>query len=253
VNRPNWIQAAWPPILAVALLLVVWQLSATWLQVPGWLLPTPLKIFSEGLQSFPTLLKLTGSTIQMTLLGFGAGVLIGLLTACILHLVPGFKAAFYPLLILTQNIPTIALAPLLVILFGFGLLPKIIVITLVCFFPISIATLDGFMQTDRSMYTYMQMIGASKRQIFMKLELPNSLPFIFSGLKISATYSVMGAVIADWLGSGKGIGIYMMLQKNNYRADREFVAIFIIIALSLLFFAVIVWLEKWLIRWYVKS
>jgi ABC-type nitrate/sulfonate/bicarbonate transport system permease component len=252
VKRQSWIQAAWPPILVVTLLLIIWQLVATSMG-KAWLLPAPLKILAVGLQSLPTLAKYTASTIQLTLLGFGVGVLVGLLTACVLHLVPGFKSGFYPLLILTQNIPTIALAPLLIILLGFGLLPKIIVITLVCFFPIAIATLDGFMQTDRGMYTYMQMIGASKRQIFMKLELPNSLPFIFSGLKISATYSVMGAVIADWLGSGKGIGIYMMLQKNAYRADREFVAIIIIVCLSLLFFALIAWLEKLVIRWNAKS
>ena len=101
------------------------------------------------------------------------------------------------------------------------------------------STLDGFMQTDRSMYNYMQMIGASKRQIFYKLELPHALPFLFTGLKISATYSVMGAVIAEWLGGNVGLGYYMILQKSAFRADREFVAIGIIVILSLLFFWVI--------------
>jgi ABC-type nitrate/sulfonate/bicarbonate transport system permease component len=253
VNRKHWIQSAWPPLVVVIALLLFWQLAAGWSNVPGWLLPTPLQIFTEGIHSLTTLTKYTLATIQMTLMGFAVGVTIGLIVGCLLHLVPGFKAGFYPLLILTQNIPTIALAPLLIVMFGFGLLPKIIVITLVCFFPITIAMLDGLMQTDRHMYNYMQLIGASRKQLFFKLELPNSLPHLFSGLKISATYSVMGAVIAEWLGSGKGIGVYMMQQKNSFRADREFVAILIIVILSLLFFGLIVLLEKQLIRWNKKS
>jgi ABC-type nitrate/sulfonate/bicarbonate transport system permease component len=170
-----------------------------------------------------------------------------------LHVIPRFKAGFYPLLILSQNIPTIALAPLLMIWFGFGLLPKVIVITLVCFFPVAIATLDGFVQTDRTMLGYMRMIGAGRRQIFFKLELPNALPYLFSGLKISATYSVMGAVIAEWLGSDKGIGVYMLLSKNSFRTDRVFAAIAIIVGLSLLLFGFIAFLEKLVIRWNVKS
>jgi ABC-type nitrate/sulfonate/bicarbonate transport system permease component len=253
VNRKNWFLSVWPPVVVVFVLLLLWQLGSAGLNVPGWLLPTPLQIFTEGARSLTTLTTYTFSTIQMTLLGFAIGVMVGLLLACVLHLVPGFKSGFYPLLILTQNIPTIALAPLLIVMFGFGILPKIIVITLVCFFPVTIAILDGFMQTDRHMYNYMQLIGASRRQLFFKLELPNALPYLFSGLKISATYSVMGAVIAEWLGSGKGIGVYMMQQKNSFRADREFVAILIIIFLSLFFFGLIALLEKLVIRWNNKS
>ncbi|MBP1995298.1 ABC transporter permease [Paenibacillus eucommiae] len=253
MSKQSWLKAAWPPVVVVMVLLLVWQLAAMWWHVPGWLLPTPLQIIHEGINAYSRLWMHTASTIQITLIGFSIGVGVGLVMACMLHMVPGFKSGFYPLLILSQNIPTIALAPLLIIWFGFGLLPKIIVITLVCFFPITIATLDGFMQTDRHMYSYMKLIGASRKQIFFKLELPNALPFVFSGLKISATYSVMGAVIAEWLGSGEGIGTYMMLQKASYRADREFVAIFIIICLSLLFFGLITLLEKLIIRWNTKA
>ena len=133
------------------------------------------------------------ATIQLTLIGFAAGTAVGLLIAMVLHLVPFLKSALYPLLILSQNIPTIALAPLLLIWFGFGLLPKLITIILVCFFPVAVAAMDGLTRTDAAMMNYMRMAGAKRHQIFWKLELPHALPSVFSGVKIAATYSVMGA------------------------------------------------------------
>ncbi len=148
------------------------------------------------------------------------------------------KGVFYPLLILSQNIPTITLAPLLMIWFGFGLLPKLIVITLVCFFPCCGRGL-GRAHADRFGHDelYENDWGHEKSRFFFKLELPGALPSVFSGLKIAAAYSVMGAVIAEWLGSDKGIGVYMLLQKASFRTDRMFVAIFIIVLLSLAYSA----------------
>ncbi|MFD0696997.1 ABC transporter permease [Paenibacillus sp. GCM10027628] len=252
MKQQRWMKTGWPPLVVVILVLLIWQLAVTWGNTASWLLPSPLKIITDGTTDLPRVWIHTLATVRIMLIGFAAGVSVGIIAASVLHIVPGFKSGFYPLLILSQNVPTIALGPLLIILFGFGILPKIILIALVCFFPVSMATLDGFMQTDRNLYNYMKMVGASKRQIFFKLELPHSLPFLFSGLKISATYSVMGAVIAEWLGSGEGLGYYMILQKQSFRADREFVAIFVIVSLSLLFFWIIALLEKLVIRWNVK-
>lgn len=241
-----------PPVLAVILLLAAWQGAAVWWEIPSWMLPGPLQILKEGLTGWARIRVHTLSTFRITLLGFVIGSSFGLGLAIVLHLVPGFKRAFYPLLILSQNIPTIVLAPLLMIWFGLGLGPKIMVITLVCFFPVVVAVLDGFLQADNEMMRYMKMIGANRRQVFFKLELPNALPSLFSGLKISATYSVMGAVVAEWLGSEKGIGVYMLLSRAAFRTDRVFVAIFIIVLLSLFLFGLIALLEAWFIRWKPK-
>jgi ABC-type nitrate/sulfonate/bicarbonate transport system permease component len=145
------------------------------------------------------------------------------------------------------------LAPLLVIWFGFGILPKLIVITLVCFFPVAVAALDGFKNIPNEMKHYMLMAGASKIQLFTKLEWPYALSSVFSGIKISATYSVMGAVISEWLGAKQGIGVYMTLASSSFRTDRVFVAIFIIMLLSLLFFGFINLAEKRLIKWNRKK
>ncbi|WP_066071566.1 ABC transporter permease [Neobacillus soli] len=247
------IAKGWRPLLVLLLLFIVWETVAIKSRVPDWLLPTPTKIFYEGFNGWANFYPDLLSTIKLSLLGFALGLLIGLLTAILLHLLPFIRESIYPLLIISQNIPIIVLAPLLVIWFGFGLLPKMIVITLVCFFPITVAALDGFKQTSNELKHYMIMAGASNKQLFWKLELPYALPSLFSGLKISATYSVMGAVISEWLGAKDGIGVYMTLASSSFRTDRVFVAIFSIVALSLLFFSIIVLIERWLVRWQLKG
>lgn len=244
----QWVQTSWPPILVVFLFILGWQASVSLFGIEKWLLPSPADILQEGVAELPRLGMHTWATSQIALMGFLVSGTAGLVIACVLHLIPGFKRGFYPLLILTQNIPIIALAPLLMIWFGYGLLPKMIVILLACFFPVVIATLDGFAQTDPSMYNYMQMIGANRRQLFFKLELPNALPYFFAGLKITAAYSVMGAVIAEWLGTDKGIGYYMLFAKSSFRTDRIFVALIVIFALSLMLFIAVLSLERWLIQ-----
>lgn len=247
------IQKGWRPITVLVLLFIVWELIARLFQIPSWLLPAPSQIIHEFIFGSEFYLKHLWPTIELCFIGLFIGCVIGVLVGISLHIIPVLRESLYPLLIISQNIPTIVLAPLLVIWFGFGMLPKIIVITLVCFFPVTISLLDGFKHADRDIMNYMKMAGASKRQIFWKLEWPNALPSLFSGVKISATYSVMGAVISEWLGASKGIGVYMTLSSSAFRTDRVFVAIFIIVILSLVLFAIILLLEKWVIRWNPKG
>ena len=239
--------------MVLLLLFISWEIIVKFWRIPSWLLPAPSQIFNEAITNWPKFYVHLFSTVQLSLSGFVIGTFIGLVTAILLYLIPLLKDSLYPLLILSQNIPTIVLAPLLVIWFGFGILPKMIVITLVCFFPVTVAALDGFKQTPPELRHYLIMAGANKQQLFWKLEFPYSLPAIFSGVKISATYSVMGAVISEWLGAKNGIGVYMTLASSSFRTDRVFVAIFAIMILSLLFFAVILILEKITIRWHQKG
>lgn len=246
--RGLW-NSVWPPLAAVILFLLVWQGATILFNIDKWVLPSPLDIGREAAAEAAGLREHTFATLRLMLAGFAIGTLVGLLVAFALHYVPFLKASLYPLIILSQNVPSIALAPLLMIWFGFGMLPKIIVITLVCFFPVAVAAMDGLDRTDRVMLNYMRMIGASKGQIFRKLEVPHALPAILSGVKIAATYSVMGAVIAEWIGADKGIGYYMLLQKSSFRTDKIFVAIAIIVAISLAMFVCVALLEKWLVRY----
>lgn len=243
----------WRPLLILFLLLIIWEVLVRLAEIPTWLLPAPSQILNVGIHEWISYSNHILATTKLSLLGFFIGASIGLLTAIILHIIPWARDSFYPLLILSQNVPVIVLAPLLIIWFGFGILPKIIVITLVCFFPITVAALDGFKQTAPELIQYMKMAGATKWQLFWKLELPFSLPSVFSGLKISATYSVMGAVISEWLGAKSGLGVYMTLASSSFRTDRVFIAIFWIMLLSYLFFTIIKITERSLVRWKYKG
>lgn len=247
------VHKGWRPVLVIILLFVLWESSSRLFDIPSWLIPSPSEVVQEGVAGWSVYDHHLYSTIWLTFLGFTIGSSIGVLVGIVLHTLPKVRNMFYPLIIFSQNIPIIVLAPLLVIWFGFGMLPKLIVITLVCFFPIAISMLDGLRQTSTELMHYMKMAGATQKQIFWKLEWPHALPSLFSGLKISATYSVMGAVISEWLGAKEGIGVYMTLASSSFRTDRVFVSIFIIMTLSLVFFLLITTVEKWMIRWKSKG
>lgn len=244
----KWMKEKGGAIFFLLFVLIIWEMLVNVTKTPTWLLPAPSIIFLEGVKSFSQYSSDVLSTIQLTLLGFIIGSLTGFILAVVLHIFHGLRQMVYPFLILSQNIPIIVLAPLLVIWFGFGILPKLIVIGLVCFFPVVVAALDGFKNTPSELKYYMEMVGATQTQVFWKLELPHSLPSLFSGLKISATYSVMGAVISEWLGAKQGIGVYMTMASASFRTDRVFVAIFIIMILSLAFFGIIRMFEKILVK-----
>lgn len=229
-------------------LFIIWEALVWWRDIPTWLLPAPSAIIAEGYRSFGEFSVHVLATTKLTLLGLAIGASIGFIIALVLHRMPLINQMVYPLLILSQNVPTIVLAPLLIIWFGFGLLPKLIIISLVCFFPIVVAMMDGLKNTDPTLKHYMQMIGATQGQTFWKLELPYAMPSLFSGLKIAATYSVMGAVISEWLGAKQGIGVYMTYAQSSFRIDRVFVAIIAIMLLSMALFALIQLLERMIVK-----
>jgi ABC-type nitrate/sulfonate/bicarbonate transport system permease component len=243
----------WKPFLVLLLFFLLWEGATHVKEIPSWLLPAPSVIFKEAIASYPLFFPDIGATLKLAITGLLLGSTIGFLIAMMLHLMPSMRNAFYPLLILSQNVPIIVLAPLLIIWFGFGFLPKLIIIILVCFFPVTIASLDGFSNVPGELKHYMRMSGATAMQMFTKVELPNALPPLLSGVKIAATYSVMGAVISEWLGAEKGIGVFMTLSSSAFRTDRVFIAIFIIVFFSMILYSLIVMIEKKLVKWKAKG
>jgi len=242
-------RAGWPPLAVVVLFILLWEgiVRTGWIE--PYLLPGPGDVLAYFVKDWRLLLDHTLSTTRIALTGYVIGCIVGLIIAFVLHLVPLFRTAFAPLIILSQNVPTIVLAPLLAVWFGFGWMPKIILLTLVCFFPVAISTLGGLSGADRNMLGYMRMAGASRWQQFTKLELPWSLPAMFSGLKVASAYSVLGAIVGEWAGAQKGLGIYLNLMQAGYRVSGMFVAVAIIALLSLLIFWAVALLERVLIRW----
>src|SRR5690554_3508561 len=171
----NLIRKGWRPVVAILIFLGLWELAVYVFSIEEWLLPAPSRIIIEANDALPTFLPHLIATLKLSSSGFAIGATVGLVVATLLHVMPSVRETFYPFLILSQNMPVIVLAPLLVIWFGFGTLPKLIIITIACFFPIAVSALGGFQQTNRELVYYMKMMGASKSQLFWKLELPHAL------------------------------------------------------------------------------
>jgi len=247
-------QGSWlPPVLLLALLVVGWELLADFTDVPEWLLPAPSDIAVAGVEAAPLLAGHIAQTLLETLVGLVLSAATGVALAVAIDLSPLLKRTLYPLLVVSQTIPTITLAPLLVVWFGFGLLPKVLVVVLVCFFPVAISTAQGLEAADPDMVSLLASMGASRGQVFWKVRFPGALPTAFGGLRIAATYSVIGAVISEWVGASRGLGIFMIRSSNSYLTARLFAAIAVASALSIALFGAVVALERLLLPWYFAA
>lgn len=246
----GFIRKHYPALIMVSVSLLIWEGFVRITNQPIYILPAPTQIVDSLIIEMGNIYEHAIVTIYEALLGFGLALIIGLLIAVIVDSNSFLKRGFYPILVASQTIPIIALAPLIFIWFGFGILPKVIVVALVAFFPIVINLIDGLNSADEGLISLMKTMNASKRQILLKIKLPSALPYLFSGLKISATYSLMGAVIGEWLGASKGLGIYMKNASYAFMTDKVFAAIIIIIAVSIAFYSVLLLLEAKIIPWH---
>ena len=230
---------ALPPVLLVLSLLAIIQILVDTGAVKRYVLPSPTDVASAFVLNFNQLISHSASTLSIAMLGFIMSIILAFILAILIDTFEPLRRAVYPLVIVSQTIPIMAVTPVIVLLLGFGVLPKIAVIVLVCFFPVCISLIEGFEVVDRDVIRLMQTMGAGKMQIMRHVKLPSSVSGIFSGLKITATYSIMAAVIAEWLGAETGIGVYMMRVKRGYSYDRMFAAIIMIIILSVLVFKLV--------------
>jgi len=237
------------PLGFIGLLLIAWEFLVRWRSFPDWLLPGPVQIGRTFMLTLPLMFKHARSTIVECLLGFVLSIFLAFIVAFLMDEIPILRRTLYPLLITSQTVPIISVAPLFIIWFGYGILPKIIVVVLVCFFPIAISLLGGLAAVDRDYLELFRSMQAGRFMTFRMVKLPLSLPAFFSGLKISASYSVMGAVIGEWLGAKQGLGTYMTLSQRSFQVDRVFAAILAVTILSLVLFAVVSLLERLAIPW----
>jgi ABC-type nitrate/sulfonate/bicarbonate transport system permease component len=242
-----------PAAGALLLLLLIWQGLTFWQGIPSWILPAPTEILGATWQNYPLLAPHVLQTLKQVALGLILAVGAGVALAALLDLSSWLRQALYPLLIASQTIPILALAPLLIVWFGFGLAPKVFIVALFCFFPIAINTADGLSAADPDLLALLRAMGASRRQIWSKVRLPASLPYFFSGLRIAATYSVTGAIIGEWVGASQGLGIYMLRSANAFRTAQVFSAILIASLLSLILFLLVFLIERALLPWYHSS
>ncbi len=244
-----------PPALLLAALLGAWQLAASsgalanLLNLEPYLVPSPLEIAESLWQNRSLLAENAWVTLREVVLGFGCAIVAGLGIAIALHLSETLRRASYPLLIASQTIPIIAIAPVFVIWFGFGIGPKLALVALVCFFPITVNTLDGLRGVDPEARKLMRSLDASRWQILHRLELPSALPHAFSGVRIAAVFTTIGAVFGEWAGSSSGLG-HLMLQDNaQLETARVFASFAILSAIALALFGLVALAERRIVGW----
>lgn len=221
--------------------------------VPAYMLPSPIDVVKAFADNFSIMMKQAAVTLQETLYGLLIGIAIAFVIASLMDRFTIINKALYPVLVVTQTIPTIAIAPLLVLWMGFGMAPKITLVVITTFFPIAIGLLNGFQSVDEDAINLMRSMGARRLQIFRIIKLPNATASFFSGLRISAAYAIVGAVVSEWLGGFEGLGVYMTRVKKAYAFDKMFAVIVFISAISLVLMGIVVLLEKISMPWVHKK
>jgi len=237
------------PVIVIAGVLLIWQIVCLLKLVPSYMLPSPLDVIKALVTDFPLLMHHAGATLLEAFLGLLIGVLLGFVTAALMDAFPVVKSALYPILVLTQTIPPVAIAPLLILWFSYGIVPKVILVVLVAYFPMAVGLLDGFQSVDPDLLKLMKSMKANKWQIFWEVKFPSALNTFFSGLRIAVSYSVVGAVIAEWLGGFLGLGVYMTRVKKSLSYDKMFAVIFLVSALSLLLMVLVKVIQKKTMPW----
>jgi ABC-type nitrate/sulfonate/bicarbonate transport system permease component len=239
------------PTLALAIVLLgLWQMYASRPGSDPTLLPTPLEVWAALVAQRDILWHHTLVTLYETLVGFGAALAAGLLLGTAIDFSPWLRRALYPLLVTSQTIPIITLAPLLVLWFGFGLVSKAIVVLLVCFFPVVVALADGLRAADPELMKLYRSFGAGPVRIFWSVRLPGALPSLFSGIRIAITYSVIGAIFGEYVGASEGLGFYMALKYHAFATAAMMAGIAVTAALSIALFGLTAVVERLALPWY---
>ncbi|WP_291649149.1 ABC transporter permease [Clostridium sp.] len=241
------------PIVFILILLIIWEFIVNVGGIEKYILPAPTDVIEVLIKDFKTMIPHILATLYEGMLGFLIAIALSIILAVIMDMVPLIKRALYPVLVISQTIPTVALAPLFIIWFGFGALPKIIVVVIVCFFPIVISIVDGLEGVDKDLINHFKLMGSSKLNVFLHLKLPYGMINFFSGMRIAATYSIMGAVIGEWLGGDKGLGVYMTRARSAYALDKMFASIVIIVVISMGIFLLVSLIEKVFTPWNNKK
>lgn len=244
-------QAVW---ITTALIVAGWEWLTGVLSVPAFILPPPSGI-AVALWEQKELLFMVHlpATMVEVLFGLVLSVILGVLVAVLVHFTRIGEQVIYPMVIASQAIPLIALSPILIMWFGYSIWGKVAVTVFISFFPIVVGSVDGLRATNQEWVQLMKTMGATNWQIFTKLQIRQGLPAFFSGLKVAATVSVVGATIGEWLGASEGLGFFSRRASNNLQADLLFASVFLLSVAGFLLFLGIQWLEKKIIPWHEQG
>ncbi|MDD4877117.1 MAG: ABC transporter permease [Dehalococcoidales bacterium] len=249
----NWRKNIVPPIALIVILIIGWYFVV---KISGWssfILPTPFDVIQAGWETRDLLLDAVGTTLLATGIGLILALIAGVGIAALTDFWPLAHQALYPILVVSQTIQILAIAPILIIWFGFGMTPTILTVVLFCFFPLAVSTADGLISSNPELISLLRAMGANKKQIWRMVRMPSALPSFFSGLRLAVTYSVVAATIGEWVGGSPGLGLYMLRSKNALATDQVFVAMFITSLLSVTLFMLVYGIERLALPWYYSK
>ena len=221
------------PAAFIGTLILVWELCVRIFQIPLYVLPSPVSVVQALVDERVGLWGHAVVTTKEALIGIGIALVLSLALGVLMDCFPAVRQGLYPILVVTQTVPMIVMAPILIIYMGFGMLPKIFTVVLMCFFPVAVSFVDGLGRVDAEYVHLVRSYGAGKWTAYKLVKIPAAIPALLSGLKVSATYSISGAVVGEWIGSQEGLGYYLLRVKNSYMLDKVFACVVVIIALSL--------------------
>lgn len=237
------------PLGTLIALLAIWQIGVKVFEIPNYIAPAPSEVASTFVAKFPLLLKNFWPTLYESVLGFFAGNLAAILIAVAFVHSKTVAKAFFPLAVFINTIPILAVAPILVLIFGAGLTAKVVIAGLICFFPTLVNMVRGLQSVSPQSLELARILSATKSEVFWKIRLPSSLPFLFSALKIAATTSVIGAIVGEWVGADVGLGALIIDSTFNFRASLLYATVFMSSGLSVFMFVAVSIAEKLVIRW----
>lgn len=237
----------------IMILLIMWQMVIGFGLIPDYLLPSPWQIVQAFIDDFYLLMSHAKYTLITAFLGTVIGLVLSFVLSIFMDFSKKFRDIVYPVLLLNQTIPTIAIAPLLVIWLGYGILPKVVLVVLSVFFPMTIALVDGYHSVQKEQLNLFRSLKASHYQTYRHLKIPSAMGYFFTGLKVALSYALISAVVAEWLGGYHGLGVYMTRVRKSYELDNMFAVIFFVSFLTLVLLASVKLIERWALKYqYLK-
>jgi NitT/TauT family transport system permease protein len=241
------------PFWLIIVLIIGWDLCIRLFKIPPYLVPTPWQVVEQLYKEWPMLWREALPTLYATLGGFVLSALVGVPVAMWIAYSRLVESFVYPLLVFSQSVPKVAIAPLFVVWFGFGVIPKVIAAFLLGFFPVIVATVQGFKSIEPDVIDLARSMGANPLKVFVKFRLPQAMPAIFSGLKVSVTLAVVGAVVGEFVGSNSGLGYVLQKANGTFDLPLMFAALVILSMIGVLLFLVLELIERWVLPWHASQ
>lgn len=232
----HWLRRAFPATATFILLLILWQVATVVFHIPSYSLPSPTDIAAVMVDQWRSLAENSFVTLLESAAGLGLSIVVGVPLGIVVVYSPLFERIFYPFLVASQAIPKVALAPILVVWLGFGLLPKVLIAFFIAFFPIVMNTVVGISRTPPEMIHLMRSLGASSIQILVRIQMPSASPYIFAGIKVAAAFAVVGAIVGEFIAANSGLGYLQLVADNNFQTPLLFGTLVVLSIMGIAFF-----------------